>query len=351
MWMRAPMPVTNRHIVMLSGSARKPIPTLKLPAGIHVKSVWVRVRSCSDLPSRSMNTATLARKEPATAAVASQPALGSPSLRPATSWTRKPARGSAGMSQMTLSTSAPQHRDVVGGRARAPAHDGDDDAEADHDLGRCHHQDEEDRHLPADVVERLREADERDVDGVEHELDAHEHDDGVLADQQAGGTDGEQRRGHDDVGGLAHAVTSSAATDSSSGSSSPDSPSCISATTSARSSSPSSSSHSSSSSGGSSSRSSTSPSGLRASTTAPTTATVRRMPVISNAQMYLVKSTRPSWSTSSSGLSLPFTECLPVTVVVVARAPTAASTAMAAAETSASGRRQSFRSRPHTTSK
>src|SRR3954453_9859691 len=161
MWMRGPMPVTNRHIVMLSGSARKPIPTLKLPAGIHVKSVWVRVRSCSDLPSRSMNTATLARNDPATAAVASQPALGSPSLRPATSWTRKPAKGSAGMSQMTLSTSAPQHGDVVcGGPGPAP-HDGDDDPEADHDLGRGHHEHEEDRRLPADVVERLREADER----------------------------------------------------------------------------------------------------------------------------------------------------------------------------------------------
>src|SRR5215218_4468082 len=329
MWMRAPMPVTNRHIVMLSGSARKPIPALKLPAGIHVKSVWVRTRSCSSLPSRSMKTATLAKNEPAMAAVATQPAFGSPSLRPNRSCTRKPARGSAGMSQMTLSTSAPQHRDVVGGGTGAPPHDGHDDPEADHDLGRGHHQHEEHRHLPADVVERLREADERDVDGVEHQLDAHEHHDRFLADEQAGCADGEQGGGHDDVGGLAHAVTSAVPTVSSSGSCESDpagSSSCISATTSSRSGSPSSSSHSSSS-GGNSSRSMASSAGFRASTTAPTTATVSSTPVISNAQTYLVNSTRPRARTSSSGWSLPLTECLPVTVVVVASAPTQASTA------------------------
>ena len=40
-WISAPMKVMNRHIRMLSGSARKPMLTSKLPEGIHVNSVWV----------------------------------------------------------------------------------------------------------------------------------------------------------------------------------------------------------------------------------------------------------------------------------------------------------------------
>src|SRR6201998_4143412 len=39
-----------------------------------------------------------------------------------------------------------------------------------------------------------RERDERQVDGVEHQLDAHEHHDGVAAQQHACGPDGEQQR-------------------------------------------------------------------------------------------------------------------------------------------------------------
>src|SRR6516162_10508203 len=38
-----------------------------------------------------------------------------------------------------------------------------------------------------------RERDERQVDGVEHELDAHEHHDGVAAQQHTRGPDGEQQ--------------------------------------------------------------------------------------------------------------------------------------------------------------
>ena len=72
------------------------------------------------------------------------------------------------------------------------AEDGDDDAEAHHHLGRGHHQDEEHQHLPADVVQGAGERDEGEVGGVEHELDAHEHDQHVSAHQHAEGADGEE---------------------------------------------------------------------------------------------------------------------------------------------------------------
>ena len=65
--------------------------------------------------------------------------------------------------------------DVVGGGAPPAPEDGDDDREADRHLGRRHHEREEHDDLAADVVERAGERHEREVRGVEHELDAHEH--------------------------------------------------------------------------------------------------------------------------------------------------------------------------------
>ena len=40
-WISVPMPVTNRHMVIDSGSTRKPKSTWRPPTGSHSKSVWV----------------------------------------------------------------------------------------------------------------------------------------------------------------------------------------------------------------------------------------------------------------------------------------------------------------------
>src|SRR5687767_3229643 len=101
--------------------------------------------------------------------VASHPAHGSPSCRPKTTSSRKPASGRAGINQTASSTElTPQQGDVVGGGTGLASEDGDDDPEADHDLG-CG-DDEHERHddLAADVVQHPGERDEREVDGVEH---------------------------------------------------------------------------------------------------------------------------------------------------------------------------------------
>ena len=52
------MPVTNRHIVMLSGSARKARSTLSEPTGTHENTVTTCWRSSADLESRSKNAPT-----------------------------------------------------------------------------------------------------------------------------------------------------------------------------------------------------------------------------------------------------------------------------------------------------
>src|SRR5246127_4718146 len=49
-----------------------------------------------------------------------------------------------------------------------------------------------------------RERDERQVDRVEHQLDAHEHHDGVAAQQHTRGPDGEQQRRKIEVIGRIH---------------------------------------------------------------------------------------------------------------------------------------------------
>src|SRR5581483_193187 len=203
-WISVPTPVTNSTIVIDNGSTRKPSCTLRLPTGSHSNRICCTRRSCSGLSNNPANTITAVTNAPPHISVANQPASGSPSLRPNTTSTRKPASGSAGINQ-TRSTTCPLSLEschVVGGRARTSAHEGDDDPEADHDLGRRDDEHEEDDDLPADVVERTGERHEREVHGVEHQLDAHEHDERVAADHEPDRTDREQQRPEHEVPGV-----------------------------------------------------------------------------------------------------------------------------------------------------
>src|SRR5688572_1279467 len=183
-----------------------------------------------------------------------------------------------------------QQVEVVGRGSGAAAEDGHDDPEADDDLGRRHHQDEEHQRLAADVVELSGEGDEGEVHGVEHELDAHEHDEHVAPDQQAHGADGEQARGQGEVPLAVH--------------------------------------------GHSPSPPSWGRGGRRASTTAPTTAITSSTEVISKGSRYRVKIDSASFSTfSPSPLAGPATDEAPVVHSLPASNTTSASnsTAMAAA--------------------
>src|SRR5689334_1945914 len=63
--------------------------------------------------------------------------------------------------------------------------------------GDGHHEEGDD--LAVDVGPLAAEGDEREVDGVEHELDRQQQGDQVAAQEHAGGTDGEQQARQDEV--------------------------------------------------------------------------------------------------------------------------------------------------------
>src|SRR4051812_33315885 len=176
MWISVLTPVTNSAMVIESWSTRKPTLIFRPLTGIQSNSVCVNTR-CSGLLRKSpAHTMAATTNEPATMEVASQPAFGSPRRRPESSSTPKPRSGRAGRSHTMFSTicrSALEERDVVGCGAGPAPEDGDDDAEADHHLGGGHDENEEHHDLAANVVEHAGESDEGEVDGVEHELDAH----------------------------------------------------------------------------------------------------------------------------------------------------------------------------------
>src|SRR5215216_5203710 len=85
-----------------------------------------------------------------------------------------------------------QHARVVHVERLAVAEDGDDDPEAHGGLGGRDRHHDEDEELPRHVAEVAGEGDEGQVHGVEHQLDAHEHLDGVALDDDADHADGEE---------------------------------------------------------------------------------------------------------------------------------------------------------------
>src|SRR5829696_8342688 len=83
--------------------------------------------------------------------------------------------------------------DVPQVHALEVAERGDDDRQPHRGLGRRDRHDEDHEALPGCAVE-LREGHERQVHGVEHQLDAHEDDDRVAAREHADDADGEEDR-------------------------------------------------------------------------------------------------------------------------------------------------------------
>src|SRR5882724_984711 len=80
---------------------------------------------------------------------------------------------------------------LVGEDGFAVAEESDDDAEADGSFRGSVGDDEKGEYLPGNVAKVTREGDEVDVDGVEDQLDGHEHDDDVAARDDADGADQE----------------------------------------------------------------------------------------------------------------------------------------------------------------
>src|SRR5579884_132619 len=211
--MNVPTNVTKSSIVTDSGSTRKPSFTWNPPAGNHDQMLRTWLRGWMSRSAKNM-TPDQTNVSP-DSVVAIQPDSGSPMRLPNSSSTAEPTSGSSGMIQTrssrsraltvwpprssTCARSALQEIDVVGRRALAAAEDRNDDRQSDRDLRGCDDQREEDEDLSADVVEHPREGHERQVGGVQHQLDAHEHHEDVAAQQQTDRADGEEQRGEHEV--------------------------------------------------------------------------------------------------------------------------------------------------------
>src|SRR6266540_3007336 len=125
----------------------------------RISCIWVRRRRASSVSSRALGSATF-------------------------------------VCAMTL---PPHERQLVHREAAAEPEYGHDDGEADRDLGGRHAQDEEDERLPVDRAVALAEGHERQIGGVEHDLDGHEDDERIAPDEHAESSDDEQHRRHSHV--------------------------------------------------------------------------------------------------------------------------------------------------------
>src|SRR5882724_10484819 len=229
MWISEPTPVISSTKVSESGSIRSPKSTCSAFAGIQryrfssaVRCSGARPRVCRKIVRPTTKDATTVR-QPSTCPQAS-------ARRPARNSTRAPNAGSTNSNQaspvtpVAASTCGVAARSSVlmppprlGSYARSVllvleqvrvvhrgrptgAEDGRDDRQPDHDLGGRddHH---EERH---DLAVHPGEGDQGQVHRVEHQLDAHEHDDRVAPDQHADRADGEQQGREQQVVGRGH---------------------------------------------------------------------------------------------------------------------------------------------------
>src|SRR6478735_8623724 len=203
----------------------------KLPASTHDQSVWPISRLSALRPSRATNTSTLITNDPTTVAQPSRCAHFDVRVLPRSRITAAPSAGSAMITQssektppaedgsttgtdscrgtnMYLSSVLQQARVVDRGRATG-AEDGHDDRQPDHDLRGGDHHHEEGGHLAVEVAVDAGEGDQREVRGVQHQLDAHEHHDRVAAGEHADAADREQDRGQNQERCRAHASSPS----------------------------------------------------------------------------------------------------------------------------------------------
>lgn len=75
----------------------------------------------------------------------------------------------------------------------------DDNSQSNRYFGSGHHHDKKDEQLGGHVMVILGQSDQQQIDGVQHELDAHENDDRVSADQYTDHAYTEKRQGKPDV--------------------------------------------------------------------------------------------------------------------------------------------------------
>src|SRR5665213_3060941 len=199
--MSADIPVTKRHIVIESGSTSNAAGTCNVPTEIHAKRLTVTPRDEWCVSSTNVE---------ATTPVPIAPTCFSLKSRPSRSNERNPHSGKRRTSVAAVDISALHLRELVDRRRRATTKYRDHDAESDGDFSRGDDHHKKDNGLTTDVAERAREGDEGEVDGVQHQFNAHEHDERRAPSQESESADPEEHGGQDEVprGGDVHALSS-----------------------------------------------------------------------------------------------------------------------------------------------
>src|SRR5213594_4363026 len=91
------------------------------------------------------------------------------------------------------------HAQLVHREPLADPEDRDDDGQSDGYLGRRHRDHEEHQNLAVGITGSLAERHEREVGGVQSQLDRHENDEWVPANDDTDHTNGEERRGQREI--------------------------------------------------------------------------------------------------------------------------------------------------------
>src|SRR5688500_4946072 len=196
------------------------MPTSKVPVKSHVRAVVSCERSSSPSPSSATNETSAPPNATKTESVEIQPAVRRPIVSPSTVIANAPASGANRQIHapwvIRAPRSTPECPEAVDVEDELAPRHGDDDPEADDDLrGRdCHHGERED--LAVVVAVLARERDQREVRGVEHDLEREQHDQRAAPQQHAERPDREEDRRDDEVPGRVgtHQAASSSASSS-----------------------------------------------------------------------------------------------------------------------------------------
>src|SRR5262245_52859609 len=188
------------------GSSPSRTATERSPESIHEKRVcWKKRSSTPEARSDWKQPSATANAAP------TEPTPMTPTsfrgMRPAPSPFRiAPRSGSVGTSQRRLKdiASALQEVDVVHVGGLLVPEDRDENGETDRHFRRGHRHDEEDEDVPVHGAVLPREGHEREVHRVQHQLDRHEDDERAPSDQHADHADREEDRGQDLVGDERH---------------------------------------------------------------------------------------------------------------------------------------------------
>src|SRR6266478_6193543 len=205
--MRNPTPVTTSVSAPERRSSVNAMSTRSSPAENQLNATsW---KSCTPSPSPT-NARRPTRNESSTEPSATAYTQPFGNHLPTSPQTAAPIRGRSG-SRCSQETSIGilelERVELVDVHGSAAAEDGDDDRKADRRFGGCGGDDEEDGRVPREEAPRRRarhqgeprKSEEGEVHGVEHQLDAHEDDDGVAPQHHARRSQREEDRPEHEV--------------------------------------------------------------------------------------------------------------------------------------------------------